>query len=914
MGLAVVVADAGAVYPVRIDPTFSDSGWSGLGTGLNGAVVNVYALALDGSGNLYVGGLFTSAGGVSATNIAKWNGSVWSPLGSGINSTVTALAISGTNLYAGGEFTSAGGVANTKYIAKWNGSAWSALGSGMSANVYALAVSGTNLYAGGWFTSAGGTSANYVAKWNGNSWSALGSGMSGTPLIVQTAVYALAVSGTNLYAGGNFTLAGAVANTKAIAKWNGNAWSALGSVPYNTYDIVHALAVDGTNLYAGGQFPNAAGATNATGIAKWSGGAWSALGTGLGGVVQALAVDGSGNLYAGGWFTTAGGISAANIAQWDGTTWSGLGSGVDGGPNALAVSGTHLYAGGWFTTAGGKTVAHVAMALPAPPTTTTLASSLNPSIFGDSVTFTATVSPTNANGTVTFMDGATPFGTNTLSEGTATFTTAALSGGVHTLTAVYGGEGTNYSGSTSDPLSQTVIFAPTITTQPASQTVLGAGNAIYTTVSSSSTAYTNVLGTSAYGTASFSVTASSTSLAYQWYLGGTALAGQTASNLTVIASPTHAGDYTVVITNVAGAVTSSVATLTVDQPANSLAYAFDQAATGWQSTDWQITGNAYWATDGGYSVMTKRMAVTDSNKGKNGSFWFKPAPINPGQSWKFYWTFQGGYANNGPADQCSLVIQSDGTNASGSYTGKFLSILLDDYQNSGDPSASTLKVSYGTGASSTNFPFVNLATAFASANQAPGLSCVSSGANPPYNLSATYLAASNLLTVTIANATLASGAIGSTNNPLSYDYTINLASQFGANAGVVGFNAGTGGSAENHYILNASGLANFIAPVITSQPTNLVKNVGQSASFTVVAVGATSYQWYFGGAAIAGATNASYTIASVAMSQFGSYTVAASNLAGSVTSSPAILTSTTPYIAVQPASRVVSLGAATNLT
>ncbi len=73
---------------------------------------------------------------------------------------------------------------------------------GYASSVYALAVSGSDLYAGGWFTTAGGNAANRIAKWNpGTGWSALGSGMNET-------VYALAVSGTNLYAGGYFTIAG----------------------------------------------------------------------------------------------------------------------------------------------------------------------------------------------------------------------------------------------------------------------------------------------------------------------------------------------------------------------------------------------------------------------------------------------------------------------------------------------------------------------------------------------------------------------------------------------------------------------------------------------------------------------------------------------------------------------------------
>ena len=57
------------------------------------------------------------AGGSPATNIAKWNGSSWSALGSGMNSRVAALAVSGSDLYAGGEFTTAGGKFSA-YIAR----------------------------------------------------------------------------------------------------------------------------------------------------------------------------------------------------------------------------------------------------------------------------------------------------------------------------------------------------------------------------------------------------------------------------------------------------------------------------------------------------------------------------------------------------------------------------------------------------------------------------------------------------------------------------------------------------------------------------------------------------------------------------------------------------------------------------
>jgi hypothetical protein len=113
--------------------------------------------------------------------------------------------VSGSDVYAAGPFDTAGGNPATN-IAKWNGSSWSALGSGVNGEVYVLAVSGTDLYAGGWFTMAGGSPANYIAKWNGSSWSALGSGIGGVAF--YPALRGLAVSGSDLYVGGPFTVAG----------------------------------------------------------------------------------------------------------------------------------------------------------------------------------------------------------------------------------------------------------------------------------------------------------------------------------------------------------------------------------------------------------------------------------------------------------------------------------------------------------------------------------------------------------------------------------------------------------------------------------------------------------------------------------------------------------------------------------
>src|ERR1035441_1348468 len=265
----------------------------------------VRALAVIGT-NLYAGGLFWTPeeGGFG---VARWDGRAWLACGRQPDSTamsVLALAVSGTDLYAGGGFINAGGVAATN-IAKWDGSGWSAVGSGIwgcaCPNPYpiiveALAVSGTNLYAGGWF------GVGYsIAKWDGSTWSGLGSGLNGL-------VYALAVSGTNLNVGGNLATAGGDTVTN-IAKWDGHAWSALGSGisggAHGEGGAINALAVIGTDLYAGGDFTTAGGVP-ANYIAKWDGSAWSALGSGLDLIVNALAADGAGHLFVGGRFSLAG--------------------------------------------------------------------------------------------------------------------------------------------------------------------------------------------------------------------------------------------------------------------------------------------------------------------------------------------------------------------------------------------------------------------------------------------------------------------------------------------------------------------------------------------------------------------------------------------------------------------------------
>jgi hypothetical protein len=111
---------------------------------------------------------------------------------------------------------------------------------------------------------------------------------------------------------------------------------------------------------------------------------------------------------------------------------------------------------------------------------TSVASSNTSSIFGTSVTFTATVTHSGAGsptGMVTFQDGASTLGTGMLSGVTATFTTAGLTGGVHSITAVYAGDA-SFAGSTSPTLTQTVADF-SLSASPAATTVTAGSTATY---------------------------------------------------------------------------------------------------------------------------------------------------------------------------------------------------------------------------------------------------------------------------------------------------------------------------------------------------------------------------------------------------------------------------------------------------
>ena len=129
---------------------------------------------------------------------------------------------------------------------------------------------------------------------------------------------------------------------------------------------------------------------------------------------------------------------------------------------------------------------------------------------------------------------------------------------------------------------------------------------------------------------------------------------------------------------------------------------------------------------------------------------------------------------------------------------------------------------------------------------------------------------------------------------------------------------GSGGAIRATFTITGGSTA--VAPSFTTQPSSQTVTAGTSVTFSSAASGtpAPTYQWYVGGSAISGATSSSYTISSAQSSNSGSYTVVATNSAGSVTSSAATLTvnaaTSAPSFTTQPSSQSVTAGASVSFS
>ncbi|MEJ5261861.1 MAG: T9SS type A sorting domain-containing protein [Ignavibacterium sp.] len=352
----------------------------GTNNGVSGNVtpISVSSIAVLGD-NVFVGGNFTKAGVVDANYVARYNLSTdtWSSLGTGISNgaaipKIFSIVLAGNNLIVGGQFNQAGSV-QVNNIARYDlaTETWHSLGTGSNngtfGEVYALAASENSVFVGGAFIFAGGQPIRYLARYDlaTDSWSSLSAG---TNNAVGGIVHALAVSGNKLFVGGIFTEAGgSTANKVAQCDLTSGAWSSLGTGTSNGVGgTVRALAVSGNNVFVGGDFTDAGGQT-ANRVARYdlTTGTWSPLGSGTsngvsGGTVRALAVSGN-SIFVAGDFGLAGGQTANHVARYDlgSGVWNvlaadfGTNNGVNNNCYSLLISGDNLFIGGWFVLTGG---------------------------------------------------------------------------------------------------------------------------------------------------------------------------------------------------------------------------------------------------------------------------------------------------------------------------------------------------------------------------------------------------------------------------------------------------------------------------------------------------------------------------------------------------------------------------------
>ena len=359
-------------------------GWNHIGTaptGLNGHVTALHRFGTE----LYLGGNFTNAGGIAAADrIVKWDGVNWhglgtTPLGNG---SVFAIAHYGGKIYAGGTFVNAGGKAAADYLAVFDGVSWKPFCNSTpdpafnspGLQVRALQVMGSKLYVGGTFQNANADKrADYLIACD------LATGAPSPTVDTDGdftgAVYSLAASATGvLYAGGTFTNLDRLTTADGVALYTPDGgWQGLSSTPIG--GIVRSLHANGTDIYIGTDGLNVGGIAQADHIVKWDGAAYTALGSNTGGAngwfpstayINAMTSSGPLLFAAGSWQNANGQPVADVVAYFDGSTWRPLGSNGHGnGPwvgdaQALAVVNGHLYAGGALTGAGGDKKANFA--------------------------------------------------------------------------------------------------------------------------------------------------------------------------------------------------------------------------------------------------------------------------------------------------------------------------------------------------------------------------------------------------------------------------------------------------------------------------------------------------------------------------------------------------------------------------
>ncbi|WP_337172757.1 Ig-like domain-containing protein [Gemmatimonas aurantiaca] len=290
----------------------------------------LFAVAMDGSGNVVVGGQrgvvmrtpstswetlnaapdLIDAWTTGSTNswavgefgfIYRWNGSTWSRQTTPTTSTLnTVWGSSASDAFAGGDHGT---------MLRWNGSSWSAMSFPSSGSVYGIwGSSASNVFAV--------TSTGQVLRYNGSGWSVVATASGALWSVFGSSASDVYVSGEN----------------GVVMRFNGTSWSSMNTPASGT--IAGIWAGSASNLVAVG-----ASSAGTTGLAySSSGSSWSSVSTGTSRVLTSVWGQSAGDLYVTG--------EAGTILRFNGTSWSSMSSGTT--DLLWAVTGSPSGTGGAF--------------------------------------------------------------------------------------------------------------------------------------------------------------------------------------------------------------------------------------------------------------------------------------------------------------------------------------------------------------------------------------------------------------------------------------------------------------------------------------------------------------------------------------------------------------------------------------
>ncbi|WP_306207424.1 PQQ-binding-like beta-propeller repeat protein [Actinoplanes sp. RD1] len=325
----------------------------------------VYAIAYRGD-TVYVGGAFTSAesGGrsYSRSRLAAFDASSgalldWAPAA---DSTVRALAVSGSSVYAGGSFRRVSGWIRDNLVRlDASSGAVGSFSHQVTGAPYSMVVGNGRLYVGGSFEEIDGSARGNLAAFSLSS----GALDSRWRPAADDSVHALALAGARVYAGGGFHKVGGVPGTLRLAAISASSGAVDRGFTPKPDSQVNSIAVDGGTVYAatGGQGGRALAYTTA-GRLKWQ--------RVFDGDAVAIATLG-GSVYVGGHFDKIcrsarngsqgacldGSYSRVKLASLTGagalTSWAPQANGVIG-VRTLVAHGGAMSAGGDFTAIGGQ--------------------------------------------------------------------------------------------------------------------------------------------------------------------------------------------------------------------------------------------------------------------------------------------------------------------------------------------------------------------------------------------------------------------------------------------------------------------------------------------------------------------------------------------------------------------------------